>query len=409
MRDKIEDLGDWIVDKILAPFKEWVFRAIENIIVALRIFRHNLRQKLAEWLENDWFFLAFVAAIAATIYFIPKLIVKMQSWVVTIWVQSMAIKLKENVVALIDINKLIDLHLLHNILLVVWEEYANTFYDFCDAVSQLATELGEGSAYIHAYFSSARVIMHGTNAVLGGDPLQVEVEWYDRTSAFFIRADERFARYARDPGRLYYDFMEEVLLPAAQEQRDVNQEELDQIRENYNRSVQVETGMKDIRLGLDSLVEAFPGEIEAQLRDRWDPINARWLEIEELWNSQIMATIGKIVDAVEEHHQEQLAINRAAEANQRSARVQSDILMGMDVNEQRIMGDTYDYFLALSMGVEIDELRAASTQYNRDYDSITARYIAGLGISPALGYEPIDIISRPDLLLNIPSPFVGDY
>lgn len=409
VRDRIEELGDWIIDKVLGPFKDWVIKTIEDIIVALRVFRHNVRQKIAEWMENDWFFFGFIIATAATIYFLPKVIAKAKSWVITAWIRTVVKGIKDGVVDLIDANKLIDIHLMHTILKVVWVEYREVFVDFSDAISQFAAEIGEGSAYVHAYFSAARVIMHGTNAVIGGDPLQVEVEWYDRTSQFFVRMDDRFARYARDPGRLYYDFMDEVIIPAATEQRDVNQAQVDQVRENYNRSVEVETGMEQIRVGLDDLVEAFPGVIEAQLRERWDPINEAWIEIRDVWTQQIMSTITAVVDAVEEHYQYQLKINAAAEKNARDAKAISDNFMGLDVEGQRILGSTYDYLITQSLSEDRDEWGNIVSKYIRDYDSITLEYIRGLGISPALGFEPTFTKLIPDLAINIPSPFVGDY
>ncbi len=234
--DKIRNAVDWIVDKVLKPFRIWVQEAIQNIIVALRIFRHNLKKKLAEWMENDWFFLLFVTVIIASVFIVPKHIEKIKNWAVVAYISTVVENLKTGVGNILDANKIIDLHLLHSILLVIWDDYKETFVAFTDAVSQLSSELGEGSTYIHAYFIASKAVMMGTNAIIGGDPLAVEIEWYTRTSKFFTDAEKDFARYARDPGEIYYDFMEKVMLPAAAEQRDASQAEIEQIRDNYNRT-----------------------------------------------------------------------------------------------------------------------------------------------------------------------------
>jgi len=396
---------EWVV----TPAVDFLRRAIENIVVALRIFRHNLKAKLAEWLKNDLFFLLFITAAITAIIYVPKLIVKMQSWVVVIWVQSMAIKIKEATVDLLDANLIIEIVTIHKILLVLFDDYKETFYSFADAVSQLSAELGEGSAYLHAYFSALRSIMHGTNAILGGDPLQVELEWYGRTSDFFKDANDRFARYARDPGRLLFDFINEVLIPAAQESKDVSQAELDEIRNNRDRLVEVDEGQKELQKGLDTFIELQPNAIEEQFRKRWDPINEAWTEINEVFFSEVRRIVDGVVDALEWRHQQQLAINVAAEKNAASGRHIADMMMQMEDDERAILGGVYDDILADGTKEERDEWGRAVSQYSRDYDSITRKYILGLDISPALEFEPIYAKTKPDRIVDVPSPFVGDF
>ena len=409
VRDKIEGFFEWMYKGIIEPALDWLRRAIENVVVALRIFRHNLKAKLAEWMQNDAFFLGFIVVVVAAIVFIPKLIVKAQGWVATIWVQSMAIKIKEATVNILDANKIIDLVMVHKILMVLWEDYKQTFYSFADAVSQLSAELGEGSAYLHAYFASIRGIMHGTNAIIGGDPLQVEIEWYGRTSAFFERANDRFNRYARDPGRMLYDFIDEVLIPAAEENRDVSQAQVDEIRENRDRLVEVDEGQKELQTSLDTFIELQPNAIEEQIRVRWDPINEAWQDIQDIFFDEMMRVVNGVVDAVEWHHQKQLEINAAAKKNAESGEHLADIMMQMEDDEQRILGEAYDHILAQGTLSEREAFALALSRHGHDYDSITTDYIHGIGVSPSLEYEPIFSEIRPDLPLDIPSPFVGDY
>lgn len=409
IRDKLEDFGDWLYEKVIQPAVNWLRDAIENIVTALRIFRHNMKAKLAEWLENDWFFLAFVTLIVAGVYYIPKIMVKMQSWIVKIWIESMAIKIKEAVVNVIDVNLYIDIVTLHKVMMVVWGEYRETAYAFADAVSQLAAELGEGSGYLHAYFAALRGIMHGTNAILGGDPLQTEIECYGRTAAFFEKANDRFARYARDPGRLIYDFLNEVLIPAATENRDISQAQMDEIRNNRNRLVEIDEGQKELQTSLDTFIELQPNVIEEQIRERWDPINEAWIEIQTVFFGEMMRVVNGVVDAVEWHYQRQLEINRVVEEKQNSAQARIDFFMNLAEFDQEMIGSTFDFLLYQGNKEEMEDLNSVVSQYVRDYNSITFSYIRNMPISPALLFESSYVDLIPDIAFSIPSPFVGDY
>jgi len=410
LADRIRDFGDWFWENVVEPAVDWLREAINNIVVALRIFRHNLKAKLAKWLQNDAFFLLFIAAAVAAAVLIPKLLIKMQSWVVVIWVQSMAIKLKEATISIFDINAVIELVTIHKILLVLFDDYKETFYGFADAVSQMAAELGEGSAYLHAYFASLRSIMHGTNAILGGDPLQVEIEWYGRTSEFFREANDRFARYARDPGRLLYDFLEEVLIPAAEESRDVSQAQLDEIKNNHNRLTEIDDGQKELQLSLDTFIELQPNVLEEQFRERWDEINEIWTEINAVFFSEVMRRIDGVVEALEWRAEQQAAINEAARLNQEKAERRADLLLSMDEEGQQLMGDVYDHLISESNKEDVDDFQMIGAEFTSDMDRITAEYIRDLQPSPALGFEDsVGGSAVPDLIVDIPSPFVGDF
>lgn len=409
VRDKIEDFGSWLIDKIIEPALDFIRRAIQNIVVALRIFRHNLKAKLAKWMENDLFFIIFLQTIVAAFFYVPQLAAQAATWVATLWVKNMAKQIGDAIVDVIDVNKYIDFVLLHKILLLIWEDYKKTAYAFADAVSQLSSELGEGSAYLHAYFASLRGIMHGSNAILGGDPLQVEIEWYGRTADFFEKANDRFARYARDPGRLLYDFLNEVLIPAAEEQRDVSQAEMDEIRNNRDRLVEIDEGQKLLQDSINDFMDLQPNAIAEQINRVWEPINEKWTEINEVVFGEMMNLINGVVDAVEWHYQAQLAINDAAEKNAASGKHLADMMMTMEDDERNILSGAYDDLITQGLIDETGEFGDLASQYRRDYDSITRAYILGLDISPALLLEYSGSANKPDRVVNVPSPFIGDF
>jgi len=108
IRDKLQALGEWIVDKVFAPFADWVRRAIQNIIVALRIFRHNLKAKLAEWMENDLFFILFIVGAVVLIFKLPKWIGQAKKWWIDSYIKTVITNIGKRIVNIISINKLIN-------------------------------------------------------------------------------------------------------------------------------------------------------------------------------------------------------------------------------------------------------------------------------------------------------------
>ena len=408
--DRVKQFFWDIYTDLVEPALDWIRQKIEDIVVALRIFRHNLKALLAKWLQNDLFFVIFMQTVGAAVLYAPQLLAAAAKWTIVLWVKTMAEALKERVLDLININGLIDLVTVHKILMVIWQEYRKVLYSFADVVSQFSTDLGEGSAYLHAYFTALRGIMHGTNAILGGDPIQVEVEWYGRCAEFFERANDRFARYARDPGRLLYDFIDWYILEAASEQRDVSQAQLDEIRENRDRLKELDEGEKELRQSLDTFIELQPNAIEEQIRVRWDPINEFLIEFEEVFIAELMRQVNGIVDALEWREEQQKKVNAVvqAKANEQNRAIFEAWLLTEDQAAQA--GASFDYALAASLKDDVESFNEAWDEYANRYAYITAAYVDALGKLPALRMEEAGAIHpKPERVVNIPSPFIGDY
>jgi len=62
IRDAINKAISWLVDTVLRPIVDWVTDAIQWLIAEVRYWKHKFFEMLAEWLENDWFFLGAIAA-----------------------------------------------------------------------------------------------------------------------------------------------------------------------------------------------------------------------------------------------------------------------------------------------------------------------------------------------------------
>jgi hypothetical protein len=384
---------------------------IEEITYRLRVFRHKLHEKLAEWLENDWFFFAFIAAIAAAVIFSSQIKAFFQNVKLFQTLKTIVEKIKEGKIAIHRLNLIIDLKLMHQISKVFFEEYREVMAAFSEAVSQLCAELGEGSGYLHAYFAAARGVKMGAGAVLGLDMEVVEASWYNDTTDFLRRANEDFRRYAREPGLLYYDFMNWQLRNAYDDFREVRQAEVDEVRKAHERVTEIDHGLTAIQVNVDRFIQNLPGEIREQFEARWGPAREYILELIEMFNSTIVPMFAELDNAFSEHRDMQIRINETA---MREMRKTTDLMLQPWAADESIRNEysgSMEYLLSQRIGDDQDPFDSLSRDYMNRLSGITSDYITGLSAISALGFEEPTArhVSRPIEPLSIPSPFVGDY
>lgn len=408
--DKIRGVFKWIGDKIIKPVAAFIRRCIEDIKVQIRIMRHEINNLLAKWLESDLGFLTFIATIAIVVIYLPSWVARLQGVKLWIFLESMAIKIKEGLLRIIDVERIIDLKLLHTVLKVFWPAYREAMKDFSDAVSQLASELGEGSAYIHAYLASARMLHMGSAAILGAPMETAEASWYADSTEYLEYVNSHFTKYAKDPGLIYYDYVDWYLRDAYGTYRDLNQAELDQIRENYERTREVEKGIVLLETGIETLADNLPNVIEEQFRLRWDPAKEYLDELMAIWRTVIQPMIEEIVLAIEERAKYQAAINEKVLARFNDPNLILNGYIFYEDSERAEMEATIEFILTNAIAEDImvqgqtvaewtDRLHAIEMDYTKEILAITA-----------LTYEPVTAgVFRPDIKLDIPSPFVGDY
>lgn len=405
--DAIDGALENFYDSVIEPALDLLRDAIIALQAEIRILKHNLKKALAEWLDNDWFFLTFVTAVVLAIIFVPKIVAWFKETRIFELATDLIQNIKSGVVDFLDVNKIIDLHTLNQILRVFWDDYNELMSTWSQAVAALAADLGEGSAYILAGTSAVRGIVHGYHSVLGLPPESAEMRFYDGAQKFAKRVDDRFRRYAYDPGLIYVDLMNEWLIPEAEHARDANEQQTNEIRENYNRSVEIETGLKEMQTGVNDLIEWMPAEIEAQFNRRWEPIN-EWLNESFEWiDKEIMARFEKTVLILEERMRWQQKVNQAAFENSLKFDAIAESFWFLSDEAQENARANMTLLLMDPDGKLADEQErfdAYLTGANRLWgDFILPDY-------PALGYEPETagaIVGRPKG--DIPSPFVGDY
>ena len=384
--------------------------SIDWVVAELRALRHDLIKAIGRWLSNDFaFLLTFIAAIFVAVHW-PAILNMLKAAGSAVLNTAIVKQIKEGLVKIIDVNKLIDLVFLNAVLKIIWPDYLAITQSFAEAVSALADELGEGSGYIHAYFAAQKGIVYGTNALLGNDPRLAEMTAYNQTSDFFKKIDDRFRRYAHDPGLVVRDFLDEVLIPAAEDQRDAQQGLVSDVRENYNRMLSQEDGLKLVQDSVNTFIEEMPDEIASRILKHWAPIDAKLTQWIDYIDTELRPKIDGIITAAEVRAADQEAINAyAAEklADPLNAMLNYELANEAQQNELRghnlaTMGQ------AMKEEGQIDS-GAIANVYNNLFGNIhnLARALPG---APILRFEPAGFVSIPiGMSKKDDSWFVGEF
>jgi len=275
--DWVNSMFSWFKKYILDPAIKWLTDLINQITAELRAMRHQLAKDVAKWLDNDFRFVITVIAVIALGFVWPAIWKKLLAAKEKLMMSAIVQSIKEGDNSIISANLWINMQTLHIILKVVWDDYKEMMGDFAQAVAALADELGEGSGYILAYFQLNYAIAFNTGALIGASPETSELTAYSEVADFTKRVDDNFRRYAYDPGLIYKDFLEYVVIPGAQRQADAQGALVNEVRENYERNVEMDAAITNMETAVDDFIEAMPPEIAEQIEARWAPIRT-WME-----------------------------------------------------------------------------------------------------------------------------------
>lgn len=406
---QIQKIVDWFWDKIVRPVTDYLRDLIDKITVQIRIWRHNLNQLLAKWFSNDLFFLAFVAAVSVLIFTLPAIIRKLGETSVFKFLKSATEWIRKETSKLIDLQVVINLKLISDILKVVWPDYKAAMMSINEVISQIAAELGEGSAFIHAYLSSARMIYMGTAAIVGSDMKTAEFAWYKDATDFTGRINDDFNKYARDPSLVYYDFVNDFLIPAAEDYQTVNKAELDQIRENYNRLLEIENGFKLVTDGIEATIEQMPGVIEEQFRERWDDVHDAINDVLAAIDDAIWPVLNDLYAAFDEHNKMQQSINDRVVELFGDPTVLLNEYLTLDKTQQDGMAGLVEKIVLDGVQPELDSFGSGATFAASRLQMILDETYGTIPSPPALRMEPSAVKWRAAPAPDIPSPFVGEY
>lgn len=410
IKDLVEDLLDWFFDSVIEPIVDWLKDAIEEIQVNLRNFLHSAKEVLAEWLENDLFFLWFVAAVITAIFVAPEIAAWLKETGLYKAVSAFTKKVVDGVVKLINLQAYINLKLVDSVLIAFVDEYRKARAGLTDVLSGLAADLGHGTGFLNAVVESSRGIYVGTAAVLGLDPRLAEIQWYNETSAFTKNINDRFYHYARDPSAAYYDFFNDVLLPRSQELMTVQQAELDQVRENYNRMVEIEGGLRLVRVSVDDFIAAMPAAIEEQFNDRWETIEPVIDDLLTTLNDDIIPRFNLALSAIEQAQKMQAQVNAVFMEKMNDINAAYFRWSEFSPDERALASSGLADMITGGEASEATLHDDESARWQARIDALTDQVFGSRLIVPSLSYEARGV-SRfvAPKKVNIPSPFVGEY
>ena len=410
IQDLVNNAVKWVVDKVFKPFFNWVSDVINTIVAELKIMRHQLIKDFAKWLDNDFAFLLTVVAAITLGFFWPKIYLYLKDLTEKFMQSAMVEAIKEGILKITDSMIWINIETIHLMLKVFWPQYTDMIGDFSQAVAALADELGEGSGYILAYFQLQSAIAHNTGALLGMPAQATELESYNKIADFTKRIDDRFRRYAYDPGLIYTDFLEEVVIPSSETLKDAQQGLVSEVRENHERNVEMNLAVTNIETAVDDFIEAMPPEIAAQIEKRWSPIRD-WMENNYHSLVDEILRIGEgIANALEIRQQ------RVEEANAYAmAKIEDplSILMQYELRTSSEQVSMREYMLKLAGGGVSDVLKEVDPLFKFATDQSMAALIDLARSLPApevLKYESAPMTALPKGAdSNYTDWFVGEY
>ena len=410
IKNAISDAVKWVVDKVFKPFFKWVTDGINMIVAELKIMRHQLIKDFAKWLDNDFAFMFTVIAAVALGVFWPRIYLYLKDLTAKFMQSAMVESIKAGITKLTDSMLWINIELLHYILSTTWKPYREMMGDFAQAVAALADELGEGSGYILAYFQLQNAIAHSTGALLGMPAQATELESYTKIAEFTKKIDDRFRRYAYDPGLIYSDFLEEVVIPSSETMKDAQQGLVSEVRENHNRNVELNSAVVNIQTAVEDFIEAMPPEIAAQIEERWKPIRD-WMDSNyNKFAEELLRITGDIATALELRQQ------RVEEANAYAMEKLDDplaMLLAYEYKNEVEQASMREYMLLLTGGGVSDVLKEADPVFRFAKDetmSILIDLARSLPAPAILKYESAEMSYLPKGAdSNFTDWFVGEY
>lgn len=304
-----DNVTGWIKDNIVEPVVDWVKQLIDDTRTFITIWKHEFRQLLASWLENDWFFLAAVAMTVGVAFYFPAIKEWVGKWSITILLKAAWEDVKEGFTDILDFIHIIDLDTVNTILKVLWPDWRDMMGQLSEVASALAEELGEGSAYFHAYFSVIHGLALVENAIIGTDPKLAEMQAFEDTNTALIKINDKFWDYAENPGQVVSDIIEDFYLPRAENLRIAQQDQMDSIRDNRDRVVEINTALHDFDNRLTHFIEIQPDELQEIISDRLQPISDALGDALWVMDTEIMPRINAIVDALALQTERQQTIN----------------------------------------------------------------------------------------------------
>lgn len=268
----VEATVDFLVDVVLRPAIEAVIEAVEWMIEELRYWKKLFFELLADLYDTNLGFLMLtVATIVAAVY-IPQLVALIKDSSIGKVIGSIFDWVKKSTGRLLELIGFIDLVAISQMLEVIWPEWRTLMAQLSDVTSSLAEELGQGSAYISAWFSTVHSFALLGISFLDIDPRAAELRAFEETDAFLKHINENFRKYVHDPGLIIRDIIENIYIPYATEFKDGQQDVIKSVGENRDTIWTHYSLLKNLEDNLVHFIAIQPEETAAIVTRKLGPI-----------------------------------------------------------------------------------------------------------------------------------------
>lgn len=409
VRDILYGIFDFFRD-LLGEIAEWFKQLIEDTRAWIKIWKHELRGVIAGWLENDWVFILIVAGAIALAFLFPKI----KTWVGKLTIVALLKAAWEDVklgfVDILDFIHIIELDTINTILKILWPEYRMAMTELSTAASGLMQELGESSAYFHAVFSVVHGIAIVEASFMGVDARISQLAVFEQASESLSRTSDKFNEYAYAPALMIADIIDEFYLPRAENIRIAQQGTIDEIRENRNRVVRVNTAMHDFEGRLQHFIDTTPEEMQEIITERLQPVADALADALYAMDTQIMPMLNGVIDALELQTQRQQTINDNVKARMDDPHAMLAQYELSGEEQQRKLRDYVSHLAGVNSSETEEALRPAADQSTSLFNSLLVQSAGEHQALPVLRLEPIT--TKPvSAYTSTPrsSWFVGEY
>jgi len=216
-------VGEWLVDNVLRPATEWFVELIVWITEELRYWKKLFFEALADLYATDLGFLYIALGTILIGVYAPQIIARIAESGFGLAIKKVGAWIKEKIGNILNLAAIEDILALNEMAKLFWPEWRELMSMLSDATSALAEELGQGSAYISAWFSTVHAFALLGTSFLDIEPEAAELQAFEETESFLKKINENFRSYVHDPGKIIRDIIDELYIPHATQFKDSQQ------------------------------------------------------------------------------------------------------------------------------------------------------------------------------------------
>jgi len=265
-------IGSEIEETVVRPAVEWLVELIEWVVEELRYWKKLFFEALADLYATDLGFLYIALGTILIGVYAPQIIARIAESGFGLAIKKVGAWIKEKIGNILNLAAIEDILALNEMAKLFWPEWRDLMSMLSDATSALAEELGQGSAYISAWFSTVHAFALLGTSFLDIEPEAAELQAFEETESFLKKINENFRSYVHDPGKIIRDIIDELYIPHATQFKDSQQALIGTVadaRDDIDDTFQL---IQDANDALTHFIGIQPEETAAIVEEKLGPI-----------------------------------------------------------------------------------------------------------------------------------------